>query len=147
MVNKKFRIGFLDVMITHVSFENSLKEMDFSRQLIWGINLCWPSKLIQIYLPDKCGEQYIVFQNTVPDKDNMSLSKPIYPYGDVMRRVTTGAGFDMIMGKIGSTPTWSYTMDPKHFWIRIINITPLTKQCLFILGMYIENLNMTWRNH
>ena len=41
----------------------------------------------------------------MPDKDNMSLSKPIYPYGDIMRRVTTGAGFDMIMGKIGSTPT------------------------------------------
>ena len=112
--------------------------MCFSRRLIWGINLCWPSKLIKIYLPDKCGEQYIVVQNTVPDKDNMSLSKPIYPYGDVMRRVTTGAGFDMIMGKIGSTPTWSSTMEPKTFWIWIINITMYFNKIIYFYSRYVH---------
>ena len=86
-------------------FKKRRKRRFQKKDYIHWINIAADSRLIQTYLPDKCGEQYIVVQNTVPDKDNMSLSKPIYPYGDVMRRVTTGAGFDMIMGKIGSTPT------------------------------------------
>ena len=44
-----------DLKNDSAKFEIGLKSMHFSKWLIWSINLCWASKLIQIYLPDKCG--------------------------------------------------------------------------------------------